>query len=143
MPGHPELTAGGRLQGNAGINVNLGGAESAITLSQANLVAPAGSINLFSGSPTSIISYATGQVQAGGTVTVRASLAGNTGEVNFESVRITAGGNVLFQSGPSGTTSVKNNTISSPTSVRALAAVSGSCVAEGNLVTAPVIQLCN
>jgi hypothetical protein len=71
-----------------------------------------------------------------------ASVGANKGEVVLENSRITAGAMVFLRTDAEGLTNVLNNTLSSPTEIRAFTGASGACIAEGNLATAPVVAIC-
>ncbi len=128
--------------------VRFAGEDSSLKLKQ---------ISAFSGGPGGVLfeagsrSAARGKLEAseinvGGTsVGLFASRGGLTGSLKLEKSRLTAPGDVLLESGAQGTTEVIENNVASTgtgTRIRVATGPSGSCKAQPNSFSAPVLDLC-
>lgn len=137
--------ASGVVQAPGGIAITLPGAESKATIVSTRLTALTGSISVQAGSAGrgfGVLAIDLAAIRAGGTYTMLASIGADKGEAILSNSRVTAGANILIQSDLVGLTNVLNNTLTSPTEIRALTGASGACIAEGNNPTAPVVAIC-
>lgn len=135
----------GAITAPGGIALTLPGAESKASLLSTRATALAGSVTLQAGSAGrgfGVLSVDQAIVRAGGAYTMTASIGADKGEAVLSNTRVTAGADILIQSDRVGLTNVLNNTMTSPTGIRAFTGASGACIAEGNLATAPVVAIC-
>jgi hypothetical protein len=135
----------GRMQAGTGISVSFAGNEGQIYLQQVVAAAGSGSasfVTALGGARPSKSIVLESTITAGGSVSVIASLGGESGEAALESSRVTATGDIAVRSGPLGTTNVKINRLQSSSLAAASTGPSGSCTAEGNTVIAPAQALC-
>lgn len=136
---------GGQVSAPAGIAIALPGAESKASVVATRATALAGSVALQAGDAGrsfGVLKVDQAIVRAGGAFTMIGSVGANKGEVVLENSRVTAGAMIFLRSDAEGLTNVLNNTLSSPSEIRALTGASGACIAEGNLATAPVVAIC-
>jgi len=137
--------SGGIMRAGNGVTVNLSGSEGQIAMQNVTVNAGLGSasfITALGGARPAKSVIVSSNITSGGSVTIQASNAGQSGEAALESSRVTATGDVVVLSGPQGTTNMKFNTLRSSTLVGAYTGPSGSCTAEGNAIVSPVRQLC-
>ncbi len=128
-----------------GITLAARGNEGKITSSQVSLDAGTGSVSVTAGAGAAVkgsAKFADTTIASGGSVVILASRNSTEGEAVVEVSRIQAGGDIRIESGNGGVTTALNNGLTSPSLIRVFAPPSGSCVAENNTATAPVLQLC-
>jgi|GEM_PF-3552339 len=135
----------GQLRARSGISISFAGSEGQATLQQVTANAGLGSMSVITAlggarPAKSIVLEST--ITAGGSVSVVASEAGESGEAALESSRVTATGAIVVRSGPLGTTNVKLNTLTSAVLTGAYTGPSGSCTAENNTIAAPAQAMC-
>ncbi len=131
----------GQMRAGNGVTVNFSGSDGQILMQNVTVNAGTGSasfITALSGARPAKSILVSSTINAGGSVTVQASDAGQSGEAALESSRVTAAGSVVVRSGPQGTTNVKFNQLRS----NSLVGASGSCTAEGNTIVSPARALC-
>lgn len=135
----------GQIRTGTGISVNLSGNEGQIALQQVTANAGSGSasfVTALSGARPAKSIVKESSITAGGGVSVVAAETGESGEAELETSTVRAGADVIVRSGPRGTTNAKLNSLQSPSLVGVYTGPSGSCLAEGNAVVAPVQALC-
>ncbi len=135
----------GQMRAGTGITISFSGNEGQVSLQQVTANAGSGSLTVqtaLGGSRPAKSIVIESNITAGGSVSVLASVGGQSGEAALESSRVTATGDLVVRSGSLGTTNVKINTLRSNSLVGAYTGPSGSCTAEGNTVTSPVRALC-
>lgn len=128
-----------------GINLSARGLEGKIMASQMELNAGSGSVDIIAGAGTQAkgnVNIVNANITAGGAVTVLGSRGAIEGVAVVEVSTINAGGAIRIESGNGGITTALNNRLTSPSSIQVFAPASGSCVAENNAATAPVLRLC-
>jgi hypothetical protein len=128
----------------------LTGRESAVKLTQVDIGpfsagAAWGGVTVEAGSTTgsySKLEAAEVEVHGAASVTMQASPAGAGGLLKLEKSTVSATGKVFLKSGIA--TEVKDNTVTSGTEIEVTAQASsaGSCKAESNSFTAPVLNVC-
>jgi hypothetical protein len=129
----------------SGVTLAARGLEGKVMGSQIQINAGSGSVDILAGvgaAAKGSVNLQDAQVIAGGAVTVLASRNAIEGEAVVEVSTIQAGGAIRIESGNGGITTAINNGLTSPSSIRVFAPPSGSCVAENNAATAPVLLLC-
>jgi hypothetical protein len=135
----------GQMRAGTGVTVSFSGNEGQIALQQVTVNAGSGSasfVTALGGARPAKSIVTESNITAGGSVSVFASVNGQSGEAALESSTVTATGDLVVRSGNLGTTNMKINTLRSNSLVGAYTGASGSCTAEGNTVTAPVQSLC-
>ncbi|MEQ1642064.1 MAG: hypothetical protein ABL959_01305 [Pyrinomonadaceae bacterium] len=75
-------------------------------------------------------------------LTIRASANGPKGGLKIQKSNLIPSGDIVLETGPQGQTEVKENYGSSPTRLRIATGAGGSCLAQQNSITAPVMQVC-
>ncbi len=133
------------LNAASGVTLSARGREGKINMSVSAINSGNGNVQIDAGAgtnPSAAVKISQSNIVSGGTVTVLASRNATLGEAVVEVSIISAQGAVRVESGNGGTTTVLNNGITSPTSIRVFAPANGSCVAENNQAVAPVLQLC-
>lgn len=133
------------LNAASGIILAARGLEGKVMSSQVEINAGSGSVDITAGAGAAAKGSAKltdTRITAGGAVTVLASRGGIEGEAAVEVSTIQAGAAIRIESGNGGITTALNNGLTSPTSIRVFAPASGSCVAENNRASAPVLSLC-
>lgn len=133
------------LEAGAGVTLSARGREGKINLSMSAINSGSGNVQVEAGTgaaQSGAVKIAQSNITSGGAVTVLASRTSVLGEAVVEVSTVSAQGAVRIESGNNGTTTVLNNGITSPISIRAFTPPGGSCVAENNQAIAPVLQLC-
>lgn len=136
----------GQMRAGTGITISFSGNEGQASLQQVVANAGTGSFTVqtaLGGARPAKSIVTESNIVAGGSVSVLASVGGQSGEAARESSRVTATGDLVVRSGALGTTNVKvNPLLRSNSLVGAYTGPSGSCTAEGNTVISPARALC-
>ncbi|MGQ0592162.1 MAG: hypothetical protein ACT4QB_05790 [Gammaproteobacteria bacterium] len=134
-----ELKLGSVATASGGLTVVLTGSESKLNANEFTLGGGTGNVALEADGDVGKVTLALGSISANGAVTVQAK---TLGVAIVDTVEIDAGGDVRIETGGSGSTSAKQDNLASGTLVRIASGVGGFCESIGNVVTAPVQQIC-
>lgn len=140
----------GLVQGWTAIQFNLTGAESGLVIKERNFnTANNGPIDLIAGgnAPKGMIKFDQVRFGGDGSVTIRASAGSTEGllEVTKGSIGLPSPNglrNVVIETGASGSTIVKENSIHALILVRIASGPGGICLSEANTINAPAQQIC-
>jgi hypothetical protein len=133
------------LSAASGINLSARGREGKITGSQVEFNAGSGSVDVIAGAGAAAkgeVVLKDAIITAGGAVNVLGSRNAIEGFAVVEVSTIDAGGAIRIEAGNGGTATAINNRLTSPSSIQVFTPPSGSCVAENNAASAPVLRLC-
>jgi hypothetical protein len=132
------------------------GSETGIKLNEigffgpTSLISTTGGVTITAGSANAgfgkieMGDISTGARPLGGGFTVKGSATAQSGGVKMEKSTVSANGAMLFETGGLGTTEVKENRLTSLTSITVKTASDGSCVASPNFtLQAPVVNACS